>query len=148
MHFTKRIGGSVEAGPNAVLALAREGYRKTSFNIRDVLDLATYPGFWRMSASHLETGLHEMYRSRVKASFVKSLRKLVPEIEGEDLHEPGAGVRAQAVDRKGQLLQDFSIAQSEDAVHVLNAPSPGATSSLAIGRYMADLAGKSFGLAA
>ena len=148
VHFTKRIGGSVEAGPNAVLALAREGYRKTSFNIRDVLDLATYPGFWRMSASHLETGLHEMYRSRVKASFVKSLRKLVPEIEGEDLHEPGAGVRAQAVDREGQLLQDFSIAQSEDAVHVLNAPSPGATSSLAIGRYMADLAGKSFGLAA
>ena len=89
-----------------------------------------------------------MYRSRVKASFVKSLRKLVPEIERKDLHEPGAGVRAQAVDRRGQLLQDFSIAQSEDAVHVLNAPSPGATSSLAIGRHIADLAGKSFGLAA
>ena len=148
VHFTKRIGGSVEAGPNAVLALAREGYRKTSFSVRDVLDLATYPGFWRMSASHWQTGLHEMYRSRMKASFVRSLQKLVPEIEAEDLHEPGAGVRAQAVDRKGRLLQDFSIAQSEDAVHVLNAPSPGATSSLAIGRHIADLAGKSFGLAA
>ena len=148
VHFTRRIGGSVEAGPNAVLALAREGYRKTSFNLRDSFGLAAYPGFWRMSASHWKTGFHEMYRSRVKASFVRSLRKLVPEIEGEDLHEPGAGVRAQAVDNKGRLLQDFSIAQSEDAVHVLNAPSPGATSSLAIGRHIADLAGKSFGLAA
>ncbi len=148
VHFTKRIGGSVEAGPNAVLALAREGYRKSGFNIRDALEMAAYPGFWRMSASHWKTGVHEVYRSRVKTAFVKSLRKLVPEIEGRDLHEPGAGVRAQAVDRRGRLLQDFSIAQSEDAVHVLNAPSPGATSSLGIGRYIADLAGKSFGLTA
>ena len=148
VHFTKRIGGSIEAGPNAVLALAREGYRKTSFSVRDMFGLATYPGFWWMSASHWRTGVHEVYRSRIKSAFVRSLRKLVPEIESKDLHEPGAGVRAQAVDRRGRLLQDFSIAQSEDAIHVLNAPSPGATSSLAIGRYIADLAGESFGLVA
>ena len=148
VHFTKRIGGSVEAGPNAVLALAREGYRKTSFSFQDTFGLATYPGFWWMSASNWRTGLHEMYRSRVKKAFVRSLQKLVPDIQSSDLHEPGAGVRAQAVDRRGRLLQDFSIAQSEDAIHVLNAPSPGATSSLAIGRYIADLAGESFGLAA
>ena len=146
VHFTRRIGGSVEAGPNAVLAFDREGYRKTSFSIRDALGLAAYPGFWWMSASHWRTGLHETYRSRVKSAFVKSLRKLVPEIESSDLHEPGAGVRAQAVDRRGRLLQDFSIAQSDDAIHVLNAPSPGATSSLAIGQHIAGIAGESFGL--
>jgi len=146
VHFTKRIGGSVEAGPNAVLAFSREGYSKTSFSLSDTLGTLTYPGFWRMSMTHWVTGLREQYRSMAKASFVRSLQKLVPEIRSEDLGEPGAGVRAQAIDRQGRLLQDFSIAETEDAIHVLNAPSPGATSSLAISRYIVDLAKRSFGL--
>ena len=148
VHFTKRINGSVEAGPNAVLAWKREGYSKTSFNFGQALDVLTYPGFWQMSIKYWKTGLNEQYRSMVKSVFVKSLRTLVPEITGDDLHEPGAGVRAQAVDRRGGLLQDFSIAETEGAIHVLNAPSPGATSSLSISRYIVDIAKKSFGLAA
>ena len=146
VHFTKRISGSVEAGPNAVLAFAREGYRKTSFNLLETLGALGFPGFWLMSLKYWKVGLYEEYRSIVKAAFVRSLQKLVPEITGDDLYEPGAGVRAQAVDRKGRLLQDFSIAETEGAIHVLNAPSPGASSSLAISRHIVDLAQKSFGL--
>ena len=148
VHFTKRITGSVEAGPNAVLALAREGYKKTGFSLTDMLGHLTYPGFWRMSKTYWKTGLQEQYRSMVKTTFVRSLQTLVPEIQMEDLNEPGAGVRAQAVDRQGRLLQDFSIAETENAIHVLNAPSPGATSSLSISRYIVDMAQKSFELAA
>lgn len=146
VHFTKRINGSVEAGPTAVLALAREGYKKTSFNLRDAFETLTYPGFWRMSMSYWKIGIHEQYRSMVKTSFLRSLQTLLPDIRMNDLQDPGAGVRAQAVDRKGRLLQDFIIAETENAIHVLNAPSPGATSSLSIGRYIVDLAQKSFGL--
>ena len=146
VHFTKRINGSVEAGPNAVLALKREGYSKTSFAPGDALGTLTYPGFWRMSMKYWKTGLGEQYRSMVKSVFVKSLQTLVPEIRSDDLYAPGSGVRAQAVDRGGGLLQDFSIAETEGAIHVLNAPSPGATSSLSISRYMVDLASESFGL--
>ena len=146
VHFTKRIGGSVEAGPNAVLALAREGYRKTSFNIRDVLALATYPGFWRMSATYWRSGISEQYRSMRKGSFLKSLQTLVPEIRLDDLASPGAGVRAQAIDSRGNLVQDFAISQTQNAIHVLNAPSPGATSALTISRYIADMAAKAFDL--
>ena len=148
LHFTKRVDGIVEAGPSAVLAFAREGYKKTSFNVGDAREILTFPGFWRMSMANWKTGLHEQYRSLVRSSFVRSLQTLVPEIRREDLHNPGAGVRAQAVDRRGRLLQDFSIAETEHAIHVLNAPSPGATSSLAIGRYIVDLAKKSFELVA
>ena len=144
VHFTKRIGGSVEAGPNAVLALAREGYTKAKVNLGDAMGTLAYPGFWRMSMTYWKSGLQEQLRSVFKARFVRSLRKLVPEIRIGDLYEPGAGVRAQAVDRQGRLLQDFSIAETENAIHVLNAPSPGATSSLAISRYIVDLADKSF----
>ena len=147
VHFTKRISGSVEAGPNAVMAFAREGYTRTSFSLRDTLGTLTYPGFWRMSMAHWKTGLHEQFRSIMKASFVRSLQALVPDIRADDLYEPGAGVRAQAVDRRGRLLMDFSIAETESAIHVLNAPSPGATSSLAIGRYIVDLARDTFRLA-
>ena len=146
VHFTKRINGTVEAGPNAVLALKREGYAKTSFAPADAFGTLTYPGFWRMSMKHWKTGLSEQYRSMVKSVFVKSLQTLVPEITKDDLHAPGAGVRAQAVDRSGALLQDFSIAETEGAIHVLNAPSPGATSSLSISRYIVDIARESFGL--
>ena len=147
VHFTKRINGSVEAGPNAVLALKREGYTKTSFSFGDALDTFTYPGFWKMSMKYWKTGIDEQYRSLVKSVFVKSLQTLVPEITGDDLYAPGAGVRAQVVDDNGALLQDFSIAQTEGAIHVLSAPSPGATSSLSISRYIVDMANESFGLA-
>ena len=147
VHFTKRINGSVEAGPNAVLALKREGYAKTSFSFGDALDTFTYPGFWKMSMKYWKTGIDEQYRSLVKSVFVKSLQTLVPEITGDDLYAPGAGVRAQVVDDSGALLQDFSIAQTEGAIHVLSAPSPGATSSLSISRYIVDMAKDSFALA-
>ncbi|MCI0439976.1 MAG: L-2-hydroxyglutarate oxidase [Chloroflexi bacterium] len=148
VHFTKRIGGSVEAGPNAVLAFAREGYKKTSFRFGDTLGTLRYPGFWRMAKTHWKTGFSEQYRSMMKGRFLKSLQTLVPEIEMSDLTQPGAGVRAQAVDRQGRLLQDFSIAETESAIHVLNAPSPGATSSLTISQYIVDHARKSFELVA
>ncbi len=146
VHFTRRITGEVEAGPNAVLAFAREGYRKTSFNLGDVIGTLGYSGFWRMARTYWKTGVDEQYRSIFKKVFLRSLQTLVPEIQMEDLVEPGAGVRAQAVNRKGQLLQDFSIAETQNAIHVLNAPSPGATSSLTISRYIVDLARKSFSL--
>jgi L-2-hydroxyglutarate oxidase LhgO len=148
VHFTKRINGTVEAGPNAVLALAKEGYGKTSFNLPEMLGTLTFPGFWLMSLKYWKVGLYEQYRSMVKSAFVRSLQTLVPEITADDLYSPGSGVRAQAVDRRGRLLQDFNIAETEGAIHVLNAPSPGASSSLAISRYIVDLAQKSFGLAA
>jgi L-2-hydroxyglutarate oxidase len=145
VHFTRRINGSVEAGPNAVFALAKEGYSKTKFSFRDTVGSLTYPGFWKMSAKYWKVGLSEQYRSAVKSVFVKSLQTLMPEITSGDLAEPGAGVRAQAVDKKGQLLQDFSIAETENAIHVINAPSPGATSSLSISRYIVEMADRSFG---
>ncbi|HAL49089.1 MAG: L-2-hydroxyglutarate oxidase [SAR202 cluster bacterium] len=146
VHFTKRISGSVEAGPNAVLALKREGYSKTSFDLGDTMDALKFPGFWRMSRKYWKVGINEQYRSVIRSAFVRSLQTLVPELQDHDLHMPGAGVRAQAVDTAGNLVQDFSIAQTENAIHVVNAPSPGATSSLAISRYIVDLAKRSFDL--
>ena len=146
VHFTRRIDGTVEAGPNAVLALAREGYRKTSVELRQVVEMVGFPGFWRMSAANWRTGLRETYRSLVKRRFVKSLQALVPEVRARDLWRPGAGVRAQAVGKDGRLVQDFSIVRTRSSVHVLNAPSPGATSSLAIGEHIAGVAAESFDL--
>ncbi|MBM3944444.1 MAG: L-2-hydroxyglutarate oxidase [SAR202 cluster bacterium] len=146
VHFTKRITGEVEAGPNAVLAFAREGYRKTSFNLGDTAGMLGFPGFWRMSRTYWKTGFNEQYRSFMKGVFLRSLQTLVPDIRMSDLGEPGSGVRAQAVDRNGKLLQDFSIAETENAIHVLNAPSPGATASLTISRYIVDKARASFSL--
>ena len=146
MHFTKRIDGSVEAGPNAVLSLAREGYGKTSFRVDEALDIATHPGFWRMSLTHWMTGMKEQYRSMFKSSFVSSLQKLVPEVQLEDVWRPSAGVRAQAIDDNGGLLQDFRIVQGDRAVHVLNAPSPAATASLPISRHIASIATVAFEL--
>ena len=148
VHFTKRISGGVEAGPNAVLALAREGYAKMSVDLRDAVGTLAYPGFWRMSLTHWRSGIKEQYRSLFKQAFLRSLQTLVPEVRMEDLVEPGAGVRAQAVDRRGNLLQDFEIARSPNAIHVLNAPSPAATASLAISRHIVDEAREAFGLAA
>ena len=146
VHFTRRINGSVEAGPNAVLAFAREGYKKTDVNLKDTLGTLSYSGFWKMSAKYWKVGMHEQYRSLVKGVFVKSLQKLMPEITGDDLGDPGAGVRAQLIDSNGGLLQDFAIEASANAIHVLSAPSPGATSSLTISEYIVDLAQESFDL--
>jgi L-2-hydroxyglutarate oxidase LhgO len=148
VHYTRNIHGGVEAGPNAVLAWAREGYTKSSFNLGETLGAVTFPGFWKMSMKHWKTGMSEMHRSYSKSVFVKDLQKLIPEIRAEDLASGGAGVRAQAVDRDGALLDDFSILRGRHAVHVLNAPSPGATSSLAIGEHLVDLAVESFGISA
>ena len=146
VHFTKRVDCSVEAGPNAVLSLAREGYEKTSFRVGEALDIATHPGFWRMSMTHWRMGMKEQYRSMFKSSFVSSLQKLVPEVQPEDVWRPSAGVRAQAIDDNGGLLQDFRIVQGDRAVHVLNAPSPAATSSLPISRHIASIATVAFEL--
>ncbi len=146
VHYTRSIHGYVEAGPNAVLAFAREGYRKGNVDLAESMGALTYPGFWKMTARHWRTGLSEMHRSYSKPVFVRDLQKLVPEIRDEDLAPGGAGVRAQAVARDGALLDDFSILRGQRAIHVLNAPSPGATSSLAIGEYIANLAVETFGL--
>lgn len=148
VHFTRRIDGSVEAGPNAVLALAREGYRKTDVDVRELLGIAAFPGFWRMGATHWKTAVKEVYRSMLKGEFARSLQTLVPEVRVDDLTNPSAGVRAQAVSRKGELLQDFSIVRTPGAVHVLNAPSPAATACIAIGRHIVDLAAEAFELQA
>ena len=146
VHFTKRIDGSVEAGPNAVMAFAREGYGRWSFKLGDVLESVSFAGFWKMAFGHWKTGIGEQYRSLVKSKFLRSLQVLVPEITMDDLGEPGAGVRAQVVSKDGTLLQDFSIASSEHAIHVISAPSPGATSSLAIADHISQLAADAFRL--
>lgn len=146
VHFTKRIDGSVEAGPNAVMAFAREGYGRWSFNMGDVLQSLSFAGFWKMALGHWKTGVGEQYRSLAKRRFLRSLQVLVPEVTMDDLGEPGAGVRAQVVSRDGALLQDFSIASSEHAIHVISAPSPGATSSLAIADHISQLAEDTFRL--
>ena len=132
--------------PNAVLALAREGYRKSDIDLGESLGTFAYPGFWKMTARHWRTGAAEMRRSYSKSVFVRDLQKLIPEIRNEDLAPGGAGVRAQAVAEDGALLDDFSIRRGQQAIHVLNAPSPGATSSLAIGGHIVALAVESFGL--
>ncbi len=137
VHFTRHIDGSVEAGPNAVLAWAREGYTRTTVNAKDTLETLTYPGFAKLVGKYWKTGLQEMIRSHSKRLFAKALQKLVPEVTPEDLAPGGAGVRAQALNRDGRLLDDFVILAEPGQVHVLNAPSPAATSSLAIGEEVA-----------
>jgi L-2-hydroxyglutarate oxidase len=137
VHFTRRIGGGIEAGPNAVLALAREGYTRASFNPRDAWGVACWPGFWKMAGRHWKAGMAEQARSLSRAKFARACAALVPEIATEDLQPGGAGVRAQAVRRDGALVDDFAIAEAERMVHVLNAPSPAATASLAIGEDIA-----------
>ena len=148
VHFTRNIRGYVEAGPNAVLASAREGYRKRDVNLGDVWEIARYGGFWRVALREWRTGLNEVHRSLRKSVFVRDLQRLIPEVRGEDLTTGGSGVRAQAVAPDGELLDDFLIERSEAALHVLNAPSPGATSSLLIGEHIASMAGEMLGLAA
>lgn len=139
VHFTRMVGGGVECGPNAVLAFAREGYTRTTVNIGDLWETLGYGGFWKMAARHWKPGMGEMWRSFSKAAFVKALQRLVPDIRSEHLHVAPAGVRAQALAPDGALLDDFSIVQRGRVVNVLNAPSPAATSSLAIGEHVAGL---------
>ena len=145
VHYTRNIHGQVEAGPNAVLALKREGYRKQDINPAEAMGTFTFPGFWKMSMKHWKTGLGEIYRSYNKRVFVRDLQRLIPEVQAEDLAPGGSGVRAQAVSRDGAILDDFHILRGREAVHVLNAPSPGATSSLAIGEHIVELAAEAFG---
>jgi (S)-2-hydroxyglutarate dehydrogenase len=140
VHFTKRITGSVEAGPNAVLAFAREGYKKTDIDPVYMARLLTFRGFWIMGSRYWKTGLAEMYRSYNKRAFVRALQTLVPEIGADDVRRGGAGVRAQAMDSQGNLIDDFSFIEGPNAIHVLNAPSPAATASLVIGEAIADKA--------
>jgi len=146
VHFTKRIHGEIEAGPNAVLAFAREGYRMWNINLAETVGYLAYRGFWAMAQRYWRTGLYEMYRSVSKRAFLRALQRLVPSLNEQDLLPGGSGVRAQAVARDGSLVDDFRITETPQAIHVLNAPSPAATASLAIGRYIADLAGRSFSL--
>ena len=133
VHFTRLIHGGTEAGPNAVLAFAREGYRKTDVNVRDLLDAVTYSGLWRFVAKYPRMTALELWQSLSKRRFCKALQKLVPSIRVTDIEPGGAGVRAQAMAREGNLIQDFCLIQRPAALHVLNAPSPAATASLAIG---------------
>ena len=140
VHLTRMVKGGVEAGPNAVLALKREGYRWSDISPRDVAASAAWPGLWRLAARFWKIAAFEVWRSLVKSAFVRDLQRLVPEIRNEDLYRVGAGVRAQAMERNGALVDDFRIVHSESAIHVLNAPSPGATASLAIGRTIAEMA--------
>ncbi len=139
VHFTRLIHGGIEAGPNAVLATAREGYRKSDFNAGDLADVLTYSGFWRFLQRYPSMCWYELRRSFSRALFCRSLQRLVPEIQPDDLVEGGSGVRAQAISPEGELVQDFRFIERANALHVLNAPSPGATASLAIGAEIAGM---------
>jgi len=137
VHFTRRLDGRVEAGPNAALALKREGYTRWSLSVRDLGEMIAFSGFWRLIARYGRTGLREMARSFSRRAFARALERLVPEIRAQDLRPAPSGVRAQAVDLSGRLVDDFRILEAERMVHVLNAPSPAATASLRIGQIIA-----------
>jgi L-2-hydroxyglutarate oxidase len=134
VHFTRMIDGSVHAGPNAVLAFKREGYKKTDFDLRDFCETVSYRGFWRLARKNFGEGMKELYRSLNKGAFVRCLQKLIPEIQAADLVPCKAGVRAQALLNDGNLVDDFLIIRGHNALHVCNAPSPAATASLEIGK--------------
>ena len=144
VHFTRMIHGGVEAGPNAVLAFRREGYKKLDIHLGELFETLTWPGFLKVAAKYWQTGLGEMYRSFSKTAFTKALQELIPEIQPDDLVAGAAGVRAQACDREGGLLDDFTIFENQQAINVCNAPSPAATSSLSIGQTVSELVLKRF----
>lgn len=144
VHLTRMMDGRVEAGPNAVLAWKREGYRRTSFSARDMLDIVGYKGFWRLVPRFWKIGLREYRRSFSRRLFLEDLRRLLPALQLGDLDEPGAGVRAQAVSPAGDLLDDFRILSARRMIHVLNAPSPAATAALSIGATIAERARSEF----
>jgi L-2-hydroxyglutarate oxidase len=146
VHFTRRVDGAVWAGPNAVLAWAREGYRRTDVSVRDLVGTATFPGFWRLAAPYLRTGLAEMWRDYSKGAFVRALQRYVPELRADQLRFGPSGVRAQSLAANGSLIDDFSLGEAPGVIHVRNAPSPAATAAPAIGRMLAERAVERFGL--
>ena len=139
VHFTRMINGDIEAGPNAVLAFAREGYTLGTVNSRELVESLTYPGFQKLAWKHMRKGMDEMHRSISKRAFIRELRKMMPGLKAEYMVKAGAGVRAQALNRDGTLLQDYYFYRSKRVLHVINAPSPAATSSLSIGAYIVDM---------
>lgn len=144
VHFTRRINDTVDAGPNAVLALQREGYRHTDISWRDLGDAFSFPGFWRMAAKHWRSGVDEFHRSFSKKAFTRALQHLVPSIQEEDLVPGKSGVRAQALQRDGTLVDDFQFVRSDRMLHVLNVPSPAATASLMIGKAVVQMVAEDF----
>ncbi len=146
VHFTRRISGKVDAGPNAILALSREGYRHSDVSLRDLAGSLTFSGFWRMAARHWRNGIGEWHRSLSKSAFVRALQNLLPEITESDLIPGGSGVRAQALKRDGALVDDFQFVPSGKVLHVLNVPSPAATASLMIGKTIVETAAETLGL--
>ena len=136
VHFTRMIDGAVHAGPNAVLSLKREGYRKTDVSLWDTAEVLAFPGFWRLARKHVKNGLAEVVRSFSRTAFVHSLRRLIPNIQDSDVEPSPAGVRAQALTPTGELVDDFLIVEQESSIHVINAPSPAATSSLEIAKHL------------
>jgi L-2-hydroxyglutarate oxidase len=145
VHFTRRVHGNVDAGPNAIFAFKREGYRSGDFSLRDTVESLVFPGFWRVAAKHWRMGKDEARRSVSKGSFVAGLQRLVPEVQGEDLVPGGSGVRAQAIHRSGALVDDFQFSQSDRMLHLYNVPSPAATASIAVGRAVVEMAAKAWG---
>jgi (S)-2-hydroxyglutarate dehydrogenase len=138
VHFTRMIDGTVHAGPNAVLALKREGYKKTDIDLRDLSEVLSYPAFWKLAGKYMDEGLKEMLRSASKALFVHSMQRIIPEIAAKDVVPTHAGVRAQALMDDGTLMDDFVIINSGRAIHVCNAPSPAATASIEIGKAIVE----------
>jgi L-2-hydroxyglutarate oxidase len=146
VHFTRMIRGGVEAGPNAVLSFKREGYKKTSFSTKDTIEIFTYGGFIKLIKPYWKMGFGEMARSFSKKSFVRALQRLIPELRSDDIQPGGAGVRAQALEPTGVLVDDFRIVEVEKMIHVLNAPSPAATAAICIGEKIAAMARANFDL--
>jgi len=144
VHFTRMAQGGVEAGPNAVLAFRREGYKKSDIKLGELIEFLTYPGFRKLAVKYWKIGLGEIYRSLSKKAFSKALQELIPEIKENDLVTGGSGVRAQACDKDGGLIDDFLVTEGERFINVGNAPSPAATASLAIGEQIAQLALKKY----
>jgi len=146
VHFTRKIDGSVECGPNAVFSFKREGYRKTDFNFRDSWDALSYMGTWKLFLRHWKFGLDEYKRAFSKKLFLRQLQRLIPSLQAEDIEAGSAGVRAQAVGRDGKPIDDFAVVRQGNSIHVLNAPSPAATASLAIGEHISQMAAEYFNL--
>jgi L-2-hydroxyglutarate oxidase LhgO len=148
VHFTPHVNGSVEAGPNALLALRREGYTGSDVDLTESLEMLRYRGFWKMARKYWKMGMAEQYRAWIKAAFTRALQQMVPELTEDDLVPGGSGVRAQAVDRNGNLLDDFCFVHSRRMIHVCNVPSPAATASLEIGREVVEMLVNCFELTA
>lgn len=146
VHFTRKIDGSVECGPNAVFSFKREGYRKTDFNLKDSWDALSYMGTWKLFLRHWKFGLDEYKRAFSKKLFLRQLQRLIPSLQAEDIEPGSAGVRAQAVGRDGRPIDDFAVVRQGNSIHVLNAPSPAATASLAIGEHISQMAAEYFNL--